>query len=166
MGVRYALVPTLVRGLDYYTRTTFEFIGPLENQNSTITGGGRYDYLVEEIGARRRRGSASAPASSGCSSPWRRKVSGAAPEPAIDVFVALDDRRAARRTGAWLAELRRAGVAAETDYAGRSLKGQLTQARRSADAVVVVGAEGATLRLPGQPDEEVGHDEIVSRLSP
>ena len=43
-------MPTLVRGLDYYTRTTFEFIGPMENQNSTITGGGRYDYLVEEIG--------------------------------------------------------------------------------------------------------------------
>ena len=49
-GSSYELVPTLVRGLDYYTRTTFEFIGPLENQNSTITGGGRYDYLVEEIG--------------------------------------------------------------------------------------------------------------------
>ena len=49
-GVRYTLVPTLVRGLDYYSRTTFEFIGPTENQNSTITGGGRYDYLVEEIG--------------------------------------------------------------------------------------------------------------------
>jgi histidyl-tRNA synthetase len=39
-----------VRGLDYYSRTTFEFIGPTENQNSTITGGGRYDYLIEEIG--------------------------------------------------------------------------------------------------------------------
>ena len=50
VGVTYTLVPTLVRGLDYYTRTTFEFVGPLENQNSTITGGGRYDYLVEEIG--------------------------------------------------------------------------------------------------------------------
>ena len=49
-GVSYTLVPTLVRGLDYYSRTTFEFIGPLESQNSTITGGGRYDYLVEEIG--------------------------------------------------------------------------------------------------------------------
>ena len=49
-GVSYTLVPTLVRGLDYYTRTTFEFIGPLESQNSTITGGGRYDYLIEEIG--------------------------------------------------------------------------------------------------------------------
>src|SRR5207247_8964919 len=50
-GVQYTLDPTLVRGLDYYTRTTFEFIGPDESkQASTICGGGRYDYLVEEIG--------------------------------------------------------------------------------------------------------------------
>ena len=50
MGVRYELVPTLVRGLDYYSRTTWEFVGPMDNENSTISGGGRYDYLVEEIG--------------------------------------------------------------------------------------------------------------------
>jgi len=50
-GVPYTLVPALVRGLDYYTRTTFEFIGPDDSaQASTICGGGRYDYLVEEIG--------------------------------------------------------------------------------------------------------------------
>ena len=45
-----SLDPTLVRGLDYYTRTTFEFVGPEENVNSTICGGGRYDGLVEAIG--------------------------------------------------------------------------------------------------------------------
>ena len=49
-GVAYRLVPTLVRGLDYYTRTTWEFIGPMDNENSTLSGGGRYDGLVEEIG--------------------------------------------------------------------------------------------------------------------
>src|SRR6266446_6284810 len=50
-GVPYVLDPALVRGLDYYTRTTFEFVGPDESaQASTICGGGRYDYLVEEIG--------------------------------------------------------------------------------------------------------------------
>ncbi len=49
-GVPYVLDPTLVRGLDYYTRTTFEFVGPEENVNSTICGGGRYDGLVEAIG--------------------------------------------------------------------------------------------------------------------
>jgi histidyl-tRNA synthetase len=50
VDVRYELVPTLVRGLDYYSRTTWEFVGPMDNENSTISGGGRYDYLVEEIG--------------------------------------------------------------------------------------------------------------------
>ncbi|HXH95747.1 MAG TPA: histidine--tRNA ligase, partial [Gaiellaceae bacterium] len=50
-GVRYSLVPTLVRGLDYYTRTTWEFVGPDEStQASTISAGGRYDGLIEEIG--------------------------------------------------------------------------------------------------------------------
>ena len=49
-GVEYRLAPTLVRGLDYYSRTTWEFVGPLENENATLSGGGRYDYLVEEIG--------------------------------------------------------------------------------------------------------------------
>src|SRR5262249_2645825 len=49
-GVPYTLDPALVRGLDYYTRTTFEFVGPEENVNSSICGGGRYDGLVEAVG--------------------------------------------------------------------------------------------------------------------
>jgi len=167
MGVDHRLVPTLVRGLDYYTRTTFEFVGPLENQNSTITGGGRYDYLVEEIGGPPTPGI-------GFGAGVERLVIALEEEgveepraPAMDVFVAVEPGAPRDRVAAWLAELRRGGVAAETDYAGRSLKGQLTQARRlGATAIAVVGAEGATLRLPGQPDEPVGHDEIVSRLSP
>ena len=47
---RTSLDPVLVRGLDYYTRTAFEFVGPEENVNSTICGGGRYDGLVEAVG--------------------------------------------------------------------------------------------------------------------
>ena len=88
-------------------------------------------------------------------------------DPGIDVFLAVDDGAPGRLVAAWLAELRRAGVAAETDYAGRSLKGQLTQARRlGAARTVIVGPSSATLRATGRQDEAVGHDEIVSRLSP
>ena len=91
----------------------------------------------------------------------------APPEPAIDVFFAWTRERPRVRVAAWLAELRRAGVAAETDYAGRSLKGQLTQARRlGAARTVIVGPSAATLRAPGRQDEAVAHDDIVSRLSP
>ena len=165
-GVGYALVPTLVRGLDYYSRTTFEFIGPTENQNSTITGGGRYDYLVEEIGGPPTAGI-------GFGAGIERLLIAMEEEgvehPAaegIDVFLALGDGAPRDSVARWLAELRRAGVAAETDYAGRSLKGQLTHARRlGAGHIVVVGSDTASLRQPGREDEPIEHAEIVSRLS-
>ncbi len=165
MGVAYELVPTLVRGLDYYTRTTFEFVGPLANQNSTITGGGRYDHLIEEIGGPPTPGI-------GFGAGIERLLIAmeeegvAAPEQApIDVFLVLEDGAPRSQVAAWLAELRRAGVSAETDYVGRSLKGQLTQARRlGAGRTLVVGAEGASLRAPGRLDEELGHAGLVSRL--
>ena len=167
MGVAYVLVPTLVRGLDYYSRTTFEFIGPTENQNSTITGGGRYDYLIEEIGGPPTPGIGFGAGIERLLIAMEEEGVEAPPEPGIDVFLAVDEGGPRVRVAAWLAELRRAGVAAETDYAGRSLKGQLTQARRlGAARTVIVGPSVATLRAPGRQDEAVAHDDIVSRLSP
>jgi histidyl-tRNA synthetase len=167
MGVAYTLVPTLVRGLDYYTRTTFEFIGPLENQNSTITGGGRYDYLVEAIGGPPTPGIGFGAGIERLLIAMEEEGVAVPPPPGVDVFLALEEGAPRTSVARWLAQLRRAGVAAETDYAGRSLKGQLTQARRlDAAATVVVGADSATLRIPGSADEPLGHDEIVSRLSP
>ena len=55
-GVSYRLVPTLVRGLDYYTRTTFEFVDEAIGAQSSICGGGRYDYLAEELGGKHTPG--------------------------------------------------------------------------------------------------------------
>jgi histidyl-tRNA synthetase len=166
-GVKYELVPTLVRGLDYYTRTTFEFVGPLENQNSTITGGGRYDGLVEEIGG------PPTPAIGFGAGVERLLIAmdeegiEAPPPPAVDVFFVLEGGAPRPLVARWLAELRRAGVAAERDHAGRSRKGQLTQARGlGAERVVVVEAESATLRVPGGADEPLALDEVVARLAP
>jgi histidyl-tRNA synthetase len=167
MGVAYTLVPTLVRGLDYYSRTTFEFIGPTENQNSTITGGGRYDYLVEEIGGPPTPGIGFGAGIERLLIAIEEEGIPGPPPPAIDVFLAVEDGAPGERVASWLAELRRRGIAAETEYAGRSLKGQLTQAKRlGAIRTVVVGPEHATLREAGRADEAIGYDEIVSRLLP
>lgn len=165
-GVAYRLVPTLVRGLDYYSRTTWEFVGPMANENSTISGGGRYDYLVEEIGGPPTPGV-------GFGAGLERLLLAMAEEgveahasPGIDVFLALADDAPRSEVARWLAALRRAGIAADTDYAGRSLKGQLTQAGRlGAARTVIVRGDGATLRTPGHADEPVAHDAIVSTLS-
>jgi len=164
LGVAYTLVPTLVRGLDYYTRTTWEFIGPLEGANSTISGGGRYDGLIEEIGGLPTPGV-------GFGAGIERLLlaledAGVAAEPPrIDVFLAVEPDGPRPLALRWLKELRDAGVAADVDYAGRSLKGQLTQAGRSgAQTTVIVGAERATLRRQGQQDERVSHADVVGTL--
>ena len=164
-GVAYTLVPTLVRGLDYYTRTTWEFIGPMENENSTISGGGRYDGLVEEIGGPPTPGV-------GFGAGLERlliameEAGAEADAPSLDVFIALDEGAPRQEVARWLAELRQRGIAADTDFAGRSLKGQMTQAARlGATATVVVGADGAMLRRQGHTDEPIAHADVVGRLS-
>jgi histidyl-tRNA synthetase len=165
-GVEYKLVPTLVRGLDYYTRTTWEFVGTEGGSQSTLSGGGRYDGLIEEIGGPPTPGV-------GFGAGIERlllalQAAGATPEHAgTEIFLVLDDGGPRELLLRWLKDLRDADTAADADYGGRSTKGQLTQAQRSgADTVVIVGADGATIRRRGQPDEPVAHDAVLGRLSP
>jgi histidyl-tRNA synthetase len=165
-GVAYTLVPTLVRGLDYYSRTTWEFIGPLENENATLSGGGRYDYLVEELGGPPTPGV-------GFGAGIERLLLAAEEEgvldvapTTIDVFFAVEPDAPREVVARWLASLRAAGVSSETDFAGRSLKGQLTQAGRlGASTTVVVGPASVTIRRAGSADLTVTHDELLDRLS-
>jgi histidyl-tRNA synthetase len=164
LGVPYVLDATLVRGLDYYSRTTFEFLGAEENANSSICGGGRYDGLVEQIGGPPTPGI-------GFGAGLERLLLAvesegrAWAEPRLDAFVVVDggDRV---RAQVLLGELRAAGLGADMDWAGRSVKGQLSQAGRTgAAALVVVGGDGATIRRSGRPDEAVGLGEVVATLT-
>jgi histidyl-tRNA synthetase len=165
-GVRYELVPTLVRGLDYYSRTTWEFIGPMENENSTISGGGRYDYLVEEIGGPPTPGVGFGAGIERLLIAMEEEGVAEAEAPSVDVFVAVEPDAPRDVVPPLLKELRDRGVAADTDYAGRSLKGQLTQAGRSgAHTTVIVRAADALIRRAGAQDEAVGHAELPGRLS-
>ena len=164
-GVAYELVPTLVRGLDYYTRTTFEFVGPAQGAQSTICGGGRYDGLIEEIGG------PPTPAL-GFGAGIERLLlaleeAGVEPpeQEGAEVFFATEEGAPRELVLRWLKQLRAQGVAADMDYAGRSLKGQLTHARRlGASTIVVVGPDGAVLRRAGEVDEPLDHDDVPGRL--
>jgi histidyl-tRNA synthetase len=151
-GVAYTVEPTLVRGLDYYTRTVFEFIGPDEStQASAICAGGRYDYLVEEIGGPPTPGI-------GFGAGIERLVLSlelegvVAEQPLLDVFVAAEPGQSASTV---VQELRRAEVAADMDYAGRSLKGQLGYGQKHARATLVLQGDGWMLRRGGELDVQV-----------
>jgi histidyl-tRNA synthetase len=165
-AVTYRLEPTLVRGLDYYSRTTWEFIGPLENENATLSGGGRYDYLVEEIGGPPTPGVGFGAGIERLLLAMEEEGVTEAESPHIDVFFAVEPNAPREAVAGWLARLRAAGVSCDTDYAARSLKGQLTQAGRlGAGATVVVGRDHVTLRRSGADDETIGHADVVERLS-
>ena len=160
--VAFEPVPTLVRGLDYYSRTTWEFVGPLETENSTISGGGRYDYLVEEIGGPATPGVGFGAGIERLIIAMEEEGVATADTPAVDVFLVADagaDRGAMFRA---LAGLRERGVAAEMDYASRSLKGQLTQARRvGARCRIRYSGTTAVLELPAERREGVPVDDVV-----
>jgi histidyl-tRNA synthetase len=165
-GVRYELVPTLVRGLDYYSRTAWEFVGPMANENSTISGGGRYDYLVEEIGGPPTPGVGFGAGIERLLIAMEEEGVADTEPPHVDVFVAVEPDASRALVPPLLKELRDLGVAADTDYAGRSLKGQLTQAGRSgADTTVILRADDALIRRPGTQDEPVAHADVLGRLS-
>jgi len=139
-GVAYVVDPTLVRGLDYYTRTIFSFVCDALGAQSEIGGGGRYDGLVEQL--------------SGPSTPAVGFAAGIerillaldeeVPAAGRDAFVAIADPGQRERAMALAVELRHAGLSAEVDLAGRSLKSQLKHANRiGARRVLILEADGS-----------------------
>ena len=129
-GIEYELVPTLVRGLDYYTRTVFEFVNEeLDAAQATTCAGGRYDYLIEEIGG------PSTPGVGWAAGVERMTMSLTDEPPALglDVFIVCDEpsdrigrarpaRRAAAR-GPSRGHRLRGPLAQGPDDAGRSHRG-------------------------------------------
>jgi histidyl-tRNA synthetase len=160
-GVPYEIDSTLVRGLDYYTRTLFEFTSDALGAQSGVGGGGRYDGLVAELGG---------PPTPGIG--WAAGVerillsAGRTPAPPapVDLFVAYEiDRLLAFQT---TLDARRHGLRAEMELTGRSLKGQLKHADRlGARLIAIVGPDGIQLRNPrAGTSEPVAPDQLIAVL--
>lgn len=139
LGVAYVINARMVRGLDYYTRTTFEFVHDGLGAQSGIGGGGRYDGLMAELGGQELSGI-------GFGIGVDRTLlacaaEGLAPGPtrSLDVFV-VPLGAARDRAVLLVAELRRAGLRSDLAFGGRGLKGAMKAADRSgAPQVVVLG---------------------------
>jgi histidyl-tRNA synthetase len=147
-GIEYELDGTLVRGLDYYTRTIFEFNSSAIEP--ALGGGGRYDALVEQLGG------PATPAIGWAAGIERilMALDEDEPEPSADVFIAAPDGQR-ERAFAVVRELRRGGLRAELDLAGRSLKTQMKQADRiGARAAIVIDDDGAAQLRDMQSGEQ------------
>lgn len=139
-GTAYVLNPRLVRGLDYYTRTTFEFVHDGLGAQSGIGGGGRYDGLMAQLGGQELSGIGFGLGLDRTFLACRAEGLQVGPERLLDVYVV--PLGAAKARAALLAtELRRAGVRTDLSYGGRGLKGAMKSADRSGAAYVVVLGE-------------------------
>jgi histidyl-tRNA synthetase len=139
-GVPYRVDGTLVRGLDYYTRTVFEFTCGRLGAQSGIGGGGRYDGLVELLGG------PATPAVGWAAGVERilLAIPDRPPDRAPEVYVVCADGEQAYTTAL---ELRRARVASEFDLSARSFKGQMKQADRSGARLAVILEPDGTTKL-------------------
>ncbi|MBI4477293.1 MAG: histidine--tRNA ligase [Acidobacteria bacterium] len=149
-GIPYRISHRLVRGLDYYTRTTFEILsGSLGAQNALL-GGGRYDGLVKVLGGPDRTGI-------GFAAGIERLVLALPEDAPIEVarphvFVAAIGDAARREAARLVKELRSAGLRAQLDYEGRSIRSQMKTADRAgAPLAAILG------------DDELAKNEVTMR---
>ncbi|HET7051292.1 MAG TPA: histidine--tRNA ligase [Solirubrobacteraceae bacterium] len=162
-GIKYDLDPTLVRGLDYYTRTVFEFSSDALGAQSGVGGGGRYDRLMELLDG---------PPTPGCG--WAAGIerillsAGELPVQAdlVDLFVSLASADVGRTAFSLAREARRAGLNAQLELAARSLRGQLRHADRiGARYVGIVGGEGTSLKNMETGEQlELSPNEVIPTI--
>ncbi len=163
-GVSYEIDTTLVRGLDYYTRTLFEFSSDALGAQSGVAGGGRYDRLIEQLDG------PSTPAV-GWASGVERMILAAADLPTaptlIDLYVAITEPQGSTQAFQLARDARRAGLRAQLELAGRSLKGQLKQADRVGARYVAIvggGAETSLKEMEGGEQRELPAADVIPAI--
>ncbi len=171
LNVNYEIDFRLVRGLDYYTDTTFEFISQELGSQDAIGGGGRYDGLIEQLGGKPCPGV-------GFGSGIERILIVAEKngftfgEPAkpLIYFIALDDR-SAKKAYELIGELRSRNISCDTDFLNRSFKAQMREANRLGVKYVYIIGENEILNGAGQlknmgdsSQTEVTFDKLADKL--
>jgi histidyl-tRNA synthetase len=138
-GIPWRISHRLVRGLDYYTRTTFEVLGQTIGAQNALLGGGRYDGLVESLGGPDRPGIGFAAGLERLVLALPDSVSATRPRRAFVVAIGEDARGAALTL---LRELRAAGLAADMEFESRGVRAQMKRADRlKAYVTLVVGGD-------------------------
>lgn len=172
MGVPYVVNPRMVRGLDYYTKTTFEFVHDGLGAQSGIGGGGRYDGLMAQLGGPELSGIGFGIGVDRTVLALQAEGKSAGEASSCDVYGVPMGDTAKQHLVVLAARLRAAGIRTDLAYGGRGLKGAMKAADRSgARLALVLGdrevAEGviALKDLSNGEQREVPLDEVVTQVS-
>lgn len=162
MGISYTVDPGIVRGLDYYTRTVFEFVCNEIGAQGTVCGGGRYDNLIGELGGD------PAPAVGFAAGIGRILLAMEAsgqnllPDASLDLYVGSRGEKAARESAALVYRLRQEGVCCELDLLERSVKAQMKYANKiGARFTMILGDDELNSGTAALKNMETGTSETV-----
>lgn len=171
LDISYTVDKGIVRGLDYYTRTVFEFVSDSEGPQKTVCGGGRYDNLVESCGGKPVPGIGFGLGLERLLMEMEKQKTEMPAKGEMDVFVAAIGEEADLFAHKLVHTLRRQGVNAEKDHMGRSLRAQLKYADKiGANYYIVIGKDEidsgkAVLRnMKSGEDKDVSLDSIPERF--
>jgi histidyl-tRNA synthetase len=172
LKIGYEVDERLVRGLDYYTRTTFEFLNPSLGAQNAVAGGGRYDGLVEELGGPPTPSIGFAIGEERILTSLATQAEAAETPPITGVYVATAGPVDLRVAMELTQMLRRKGLRSALDLEGRSLKGQMRQANKDRFRYsLILGADElargqATLKdMIGGEQKEIPLSEAADRLA-
>jgi histidyl-tRNA synthetase len=140
--IPFEIEPRLVRGLDYYTHTTFEIISRNIGSQSALCGGGRYDLLAQQIGERSVPGVGFAAGIERLLMACENENCLNLDPDSIDVYIVRLEKELNKYTNDFALKLRRAGLTVELDYLSRSVKAQMREANKlNAKKTVLIGGE-------------------------
>ncbi len=166
MGIEYEVNPSIVRGLDYYTKTVFEFVSTEIGAQGTVCGGGRYDGLVEEIGGNHTPALGFAMGMERLLLLMQAQGIEFPPEAKCDLYIASMGENATLKAAQIASDIRGNGMHAQFDIVGRSVKAQMKYANKIGAAYTVVlgdsEIESGKAKLKNMADGEETEIEIDS----
>ena len=155
-GIEYGIDPMIVRGLDYYTKTVFEFIAPVVGAQSTVCGGGRYDGLMKELGGPEMPGIGFGMGINRLILAMQGSGVTLEPENRPALYIASMGEKANETAMGIVESLRKEGIHAETDLCARSLKAQMKYADKLGAAYTLIlgdsELESGTAKLKNMSD--------------
>ncbi len=161
--IPFEVDPGLVRGLDYYTRTTFEIVSGSVGSQSALCGGGRYDLLIEQLGGTPTPGVGFAAGMErillACENENTMKI----PEDKLDLYIVRIDKELTSEVFEITVNSRRAGISADFDYLDRSVKAQMREANKlNARYVLFIGGEEYQKRQANLKNMNTSEQQLIN----
>lgn len=171
MNIDFTIDPRIVRGLDYYTKTAFEFVSTAIGAQGTICGGGRYDHLIEEIGGPSMPGVGFGLGKERLLLLMNQEGAFTGDEKRVELAVSYIGEEAKLYALGLVSELRKEGIAVSVDTMDRNLKGQMKYANKLGAAYTVVIGEDEmasgmiTLKnMDTSEQKKIHRDEIAKEI--